>query len=48
MQAIILYGALSTRLDKTTENLPKGLLKIGERTVLEWQLAHLTAAGGQK
>lgn len=45
MQAIILCGGLSTRLGKTTENLPKVLLKIGERTVLEWQLALLTEAG---
>ena len=45
MQAIILCGGLSARLGKTTANLPKVLLNIGERTVLEWQLALLTAAG---
>ena len=33
------------RLGKTTENLSKVLLKIGARTVLEWQLALLTEAG---
>ena len=44
MQAIILCGGLSTRLGKTTEQLPKVLLKIGERTVLEWQLALLSTA----
>ena len=45
MQAIILCGGLSTRLGKTTQQLPKVLLKIGERTVLEWQLSLLSAAG---
>lgn len=45
MQAIILCGGLSTRLGKTTEKLPKVLLKIGERTVLEWQLTLLSDAG---
>ena len=45
MQAIILCGGLSTRLGKTTEKLPKILLKIGERTVLEWQLTLLSNAG---
>lgn len=45
MQAIILCGGLSTRLGKTTEKLPKILLKIGARTVLEWQLSLLAEAG---
>ncbi len=45
MQAIILCGGLSTRLGKTTENIPKVLLKIGRRTVLEWQLTLLADAG---
>ncbi len=45
MQAIILCGGLSTRLAKTTQTLPKVLLKIGKRTVLEWQLDLLSAAG---
>ena len=45
MQAIILCGGLSTRLGKKTEKLPKVLLKIGDRTVLEWQLALLSEAG---
>lgn len=45
MQAIILCGGLSTRLGKTTEKLPKILLEIGERTVLEWQLTLLSDAG---
>ena len=45
MQAIILCGGLSTRLGKTTAKLPKILLKIGENTVLEWQLTLLAEAG---
>ena len=45
MQAIILCGGLSTRLGKTTEQLPKVLLKIGGRTVLEWQLKLLSSTG---
>lgn len=45
MQAVILCGGLSTRLGKTTEQLPKVLLKIGSRTVLEWQLELLSEAG---
>ena len=45
MQAIILCGGLSSRLGKTTQHLPKNLLKIGGRTVLEWQLRCLIRAG---
>ncbi len=45
MQAIILCGGLSTRLGKTTETLPKVLLKIGTQTVLEWQVTLLSNAG---
>ena len=45
MQAIILCGGLSTRLGTTTQKHPKVLLKIGDRTVLEWQLKLLSSAG---
>lgn len=45
MQAIILCGGLSTRLGKTTHELPKILLEIGDRTVLERQLELLSSAG---
>ena len=45
MQAIILCGGLSKRLGKTTESIPKVLLKIGKKTVLEWQLELLSTAG---
>lgn len=45
MQAIILCGGLSTRLGKTTQEIPKILLKVGDKTVLEWQLNLLSSAG---
>lgn len=38
MQAIILCGGLATRLGDTTKTLPKILLDIGGKTVLEWQI----------
>jgi D-glycero-alpha-D-manno-heptose 1-phosphate guanylyltransferase len=38
MQAIILCGGLATRLGNTTKKVPKVLLDIAGRTVLEWQI----------
>ena len=38
MQAIILCGGLATRLGDTTKTIPKILLDIAGRTVLEWQI----------
>ena len=45
MQAIILCGGLATRLGNTTKTVPKVLLDIAGRTVLEWQIQLLKAAG---
>ena len=45
MQAIILCGGLATRLGETAKTLPKILLEIGGKTVLEWQIHLLTDAG---
>ena len=45
MQAIILCGGLATRLGETAKTLPKILLEIAEKTVLEWQIHLLTGAG---
>jgi len=45
MNAMILCGGLSTRLGDITKSIPKILLEIGDRTVLDWQLGALTAAG---
>lgn len=45
MQAIILCGGLATRLGETAKTLPKILLKIAGKTVLEWQIHLLMGAG---
>jgi len=45
MQAIILCGGLSTRLGDITQTVPKILLDIRGRTVLDWQLDVLKGAG---
>jgi CTP:phosphocholine cytidylyltransferase-like protein len=44
MNAIILCGGLSTRLGEITKNIPKILLDIKGKTVLDWQLEKLRAA----
>ncbi len=45
MNAIILCGGLSTRLGEITKSIPKILLEIGGKTVLDWQLEKLSAVG---
>lgn len=45
MNAIILCGGLSTRLGDITKSIPKVLLEIKGRTVLQWQLEKLKKAG---
>ncbi|MBT4120960.1 MAG: NTP transferase domain-containing protein [Candidatus Magasanikbacteria bacterium] len=45
MNAIILCGGLSTRLGDITKDIPKILLKIGDKTVLDWQLEKLRSVG---
>lgn len=45
MNAIILCGGLSTRLGDITKDVPKILLKIGPKTVLDWQLTKLKTLG---
>lgn len=45
MNAIILCGGLSTRLGEITKSIPKVLLEIKNRTVLDWQLLKLKKAG---
>ena len=45
MQAIILCGGLATRLGETAKTLPKILLEIARKTVLEWQIHLLKGAG---
>ncbi|OHD14643.1 MAG: mannose-1-phosphate guanyltransferase [Spirochaetes bacterium GWB1_36_13] len=45
MQAVILAGGLGTRLRPFTEVIPKPLLPIGEKAVLEIQIEHLQSFG---
>ena len=45
MKALILCGGLSTRLGDITKALPKILLDIAGKTVLERQIEMLAAAG---
>ncbi len=45
MNAIILCGGLSTRLGEITKSIPKVLLEIKGRTVLEWQTDKLKKIG---
>ena len=45
MEAIILCGGLATRLGEATKTVPKILLEIAGKTVLEWQIQLLADAG---
>jgi NDP-mannose synthase len=45
MKAVILAGGLGTRLKPFTEVIPKPLLPIGEKAVLEIQIEHLQKHG---
>ncbi len=45
MQAVILAGGLGTRLRPFTEVIPKPLLPIGEKSLLEIQIDHLKKHG---
>lgn len=45
MKAVILAGGLGTRLKPFTEVIPKPLLPIGEKAVLEIQIEHLRKHG---
>ena len=45
MQAIILCGGLATRLGEAAKTVPKVLLEIAGKTVLEWQVQLLKDAG---
>lgn len=45
MNAIILCGGLSTRLKDITKSIPKILLEIKGKTVLDWQLEKLKRIG---
>ncbi len=45
MKAIILAAGASKRLGKLTENLPKCLLPLGDRTIIEHQTGNLRSCG---
>ena len=45
MKAVILAGGLGTRLKPFTEIIPKPLLPIGEKSVLQIQIEHLKESG---
>lgn len=45
MKAVILAGGLGTRLRPFTEIIPKPLLPVGEKAVLEIQIEHLRSHG---
>lgn len=45
MKAVILAGGLGTRLKPFTEVIPKPLLPIGEKAILEIQVEHLSKYG---
>ncbi|MBU0661582.1 NTP transferase domain-containing protein [Patescibacteria group bacterium] len=45
MNAIILCGGLSTRLGDITKSIPKILLEIGGKTILQWQIEKLKELG---
>lgn len=45
MKCIILAAGYATRLYPLTENFPKPLLKVGEKTILDWLLEDIHTAG---
>ena len=45
MRAMILAAGLGKRMQPLTANLPKPLLQVGEKTLIEYQIERLIAAG---
>ncbi|MDO4740124.1 MAG: sugar phosphate nucleotidyltransferase [Eubacteriales bacterium] len=45
MKCLILAAGYATRLYPLTENFPKPLLKVGEKTILDWLLDDISSAG---
>ena len=43
MKCLILAAGYATRLYPLTENFPKPLLKVGDRTILDWLLADISS-----
>ena len=44
-KGIVLAGGSGTRLYPLTENFPKPLLKVGDKTILDWLLDDIDASG---
>lgn len=45
MKCVILAAGYATRLYPLTENFPKPLLKVGEKTILDWLIDDIDGAG---
>ena len=45
MKCLILAAGYATRLYPLTENFPKPLLKVGEKTILDWLIDDIDTAG---
>lgn len=45
MKCIVLAAGYATRLYPLTENFPKPLLKVGEKTILDWLLDDINTSG---
>lgn len=45
MKCLILAAGYATRLYPLTENFPKPLLKVGEKTILDWLVDDIDTAG---
>ena len=45
MICIVLAAGYATRLYPLTENFPKPLLKVGEKTIMDWLLDDIDATG---
>ena len=46
MKCLILAAGYATRLYPLTENFPKPLLKVGEKTILDWLIDDIDTLGG--
>ena len=45
MKCLILAAGYATRLYPLTENFPKPLLKVGNKTILDWLIDDIDGAG---
>ncbi len=45
MKCVVLAAGYATRLYPLTENFPKPLLKVGEKTILDWLLDDIASSG---